>query len=72
MNCARLWFLSAGAALPMACVWADDPPPPNGVWTGKGQAGFVGSQGNTDAESLNAAIGKAATADKNQSRAQFI
>ena len=56
MNCSRLWFLSAIAALPMACVWADDPPPPNGIWTGKGQAGFVGSQGNTDAESLNAAI----------------
>jgi putative salt-induced outer membrane protein len=56
MHCSRLWFLSVAAALPMACVWADDPPPPNGVWIGKGQAGFVGSQGNTDAESLNAAI----------------
>jgi len=55
MNCSRLWFLSVVAALPMACVWADDPPP-NGVWTGKGQAGFVGSQGNTDSESINAAI----------------
>jgi putative salt-induced outer membrane protein len=56
MNCSRLWILSVVAALPMTCVWADDPPPPNGVWTGKGQAGFVGSQGNTDAESINAAI----------------
>jgi putative salt-induced outer membrane protein len=56
MHCSRLWFLSVATALPMACVWADDPPPPNGVWIGKGQAGFVGSQGNTDAESLNAAI----------------
>ena len=37
---------------------ADDapPPPPQGVWTGKGQAGYVSSQGNSDAKSANAAI----------------
>src|SRR5262249_10827931 len=32
------------------------PPPPNGVWTGKGQLGFVASQGNTDAKSANAML----------------
>jgi putative salt-induced outer membrane protein len=37
---------------------ADDapPPPPQDVWTGKGQAGYVSSQGNSDAKSANAAI----------------
>jgi len=30
------------------------PPPPEGVWTGKGQFGFLDSKGNSDAESLNA------------------
>jgi len=32
------------------------PPPPQGIWTGKGQAGYVSSQGNSDAKSANAAI----------------
>jgi putative salt-induced outer membrane protein len=35
---------------------ADDAAPPQDVWTGKGQAGFVSSQGNTQAQSANAAI----------------
>ncbi len=38
-------------------VWADDappPPPPEGVWIGKGQLGFLDSQGNSVAESINA------------------
>lgn len=34
---------------------ADDPPPQN-VWTGKGQAGYVASQGNAQSKSANAAI----------------
>jgi putative salt-induced outer membrane protein YdiY len=38
---------------------ADDPPPPQDVWTGKGQAGFVSSQRNTQAQSANAALGMA-------------
>jgi putative salt-induced outer membrane protein YdiY len=33
---------------------ADAPPPPEGVWTGKGQFGFLDSKGNSNAESLNA------------------
>jgi len=38
-----------------AAALADDPPPPQDVWTGKGQAGFVSSQGNTQAQTANAA-----------------
>ncbi|HTW75879.1 MAG TPA: DUF481 domain-containing protein [Steroidobacteraceae bacterium] len=32
------------------------PPPPMGVWTGKGQLGFLASQGNSQAQSANAAL----------------
>jgi putative salt-induced outer membrane protein len=38
---------------------ADDappPPPPQGVWTGKGQAGYVSSRGNSDSKSANAML----------------
>ena len=39
---------------PAVCVWADNaPPPPQDVWIGKGQFGFLDSRGNSDAESLN-------------------
>ncbi len=40
----------------MANALADPPPPPppQGVWTGKGQLGFLESSGNTDATALNA------------------
>jgi putative salt-induced outer membrane protein len=39
---------------PTFCVWADEaPPPPQDVWIGKGQIGFLNSHGNSDAESLN-------------------
>jgi len=35
-------------------AWTDEaPPPPQGVWTGKGQVGFLSSHGNSDAESFN-------------------
>src|SRR5579871_5376476 len=39
-------------------AWCDQAPapPPMGVWTGKGQLGFLDSQGNTVAESANAAL----------------
>jgi putative salt-induced outer membrane protein len=39
--------------------WADDPPPPpppQNVWTGKGQAGYTSSSGNSEGKSANAAI----------------
>jgi putative salt-induced outer membrane protein len=41
---------------PAVSAWADDapaPPPPQGVWIGKGQFGFLDSHGNSDAESIN-------------------
>jgi len=42
------------ALAPALCVWADEaPPPPQDVWIGKGQFGFLSSHGNSDAESLN-------------------
>lgn len=53
--------LSLAAALlmlaPAMAAWADDaPPPPQGVWIGKGQLGFLETHGNSDAESANAKI----------------
>jgi putative salt-induced outer membrane protein len=45
------------ALAPAVCAWADDtPPPPQDVWIGKGQLGFLDSQGNSDAVSLNGNI----------------
>ncbi len=44
---------------PAVGAWADDapaPPPPQGVWIGKGQFGFLDSHGNSDAESINGNI----------------
>jgi putative salt-induced outer membrane protein len=44
---------------PAFSVWADDapaPPPPKGVWIGKGQFGFLDSHGNSDAESINGSV----------------
>ncbi|HEY2781665.1 MAG TPA: DUF481 domain-containing protein [Steroidobacteraceae bacterium] len=39
---------------PAAAAWADEAaPPPQGVWIGKGQFGFLSSHGNSDAESIN-------------------
>ena len=35
-------------------AWTDEaPPPPQDVWIGKGQLGFLSSHGNSDSESLN-------------------
>ena len=43
--------------VPAVTVWADEaPPPPQGVWIGKGQLGFLSSHGNSDSESLNANV----------------
>jgi putative salt-induced outer membrane protein len=44
---------------PAVSVWADGapaPPPPMGVWIGKGQVGFLNSHGNSDSESINGNI----------------
>ncbi len=37
----------------LATAWADTPPP-DGVWTGKGQFGYLNSTGNTTAQAINA------------------
>jgi putative salt-induced outer membrane protein len=45
------------ALVPALTVYAEEaPPPPQGVFIGKGQLGFLSSHGNSDAESLNANI----------------
>lgn len=45
---------------PAVSAWADapqaPPPPAEGVWFGKGQFGFLSSKGNSEAQSINAAI----------------
>ena len=50
--------LSLSALTPVVamCDDAPPPPPPQNVWTGKGQAGYTSSQGNTEAKSANAAL----------------
>lgn len=48
-------ILSLDCMTPMIAI-CDEAPPPQGVWTGKGQAGYVSSKGNSDAKSANAAI----------------
>ncbi len=41
---------------PIVALAVDPPPPPQDVWTGKGQAGYLASQGNSDSKSANAAL----------------
>ena len=48
--------LSVLTPLVAMCDDAPPPPPPQDVWTGKGQAGYVASQGNTESKSANAAL----------------
>jgi putative salt-induced outer membrane protein len=55
MNLHKL-LLSLTILAPAAALADDPPPPPQDVWTGKGQAGYVSSQGNTQARSANAAL----------------
>jgi putative salt-induced outer membrane protein len=53
----RTWFICCATLTPLAALGDDaPPPPPQGVWIGKGQLGFLASQGNSAAESANAAI----------------
>src|SRR5580658_750364 len=44
-------------------AWADSAPPPMGVWTGKGQFGYLSSSGNTDAQAVNANLDMSYTQD---------
>jgi putative salt-induced outer membrane protein len=56
MTIVRVIATTALVLCPTLSVWADDapaPPPPMGVWMGKGQFGFLDSHGNSDAESVN-------------------
>jgi putative salt-induced outer membrane protein len=48
--CAAIPALAAALATP---AFADDPPPPEHTWFGKGQLGFLDSKGNSNAESVN-------------------
>jgi putative salt-induced outer membrane protein len=53
----RLLAITLLAIAPTMAALADEaPPPPQDVWIGKGQLGFLSSHGNSDAESLNAAL----------------
>jgi len=55
----RVIALALLVLAPGVGVLADDapaPPPPMGVWIGKGQFGFLDSHGNSDAESANAKL----------------
>jgi putative salt-induced outer membrane protein len=59
MSTNRVIALALLSLAPAVGVLADDtpaPPPPMGVWIGKGQFGFLDSHGNSDAESANAAL----------------
>jgi len=56
MTTTRVIALALLSLAPAVVALADDapaPPPPNGVWMGKGQFGFLDSHGNSDAESIN-------------------
>jgi putative salt-induced outer membrane protein len=52
----RSMILCFASLVPVAGMCDDAPPPPQDTWTGKGQAGYVASRGNTDATAANAAI----------------
>src|SRR5258708_8855895 len=58
MTTNRTFAITLLALAPALTVYADaaPPPPPQGVFIGKGQVGFLSSHGNSDAESLNANI----------------
>ena len=52
----RLMMLCVASLVPVVGLCDDAPPPPQGTWTGKGQAGYSASRGNSDATAANAAL----------------
>jgi putative salt-induced outer membrane protein len=59
MTAHRIFVISLLTVAPALAVFADEapaPPPPQDVWIGKGQFGFLSSHGNSDAESVNGNI----------------
>jgi len=52
----RSMILSFCGLSPLVALADEAPPPPQQEWIGKGQAGYVSSQGNSDAKSANAAL----------------
>ena len=52
----RVLILAVVSLTPAIALCDDAPPPPQDVWTGKGQAGYVAARGNTDSTAANAAI----------------
>jgi len=52
----RILLFALTGLTPVIGFCDDPPPPPQDVWTGKGQAGYTSSQGNSEAKSANAAL----------------
>lgn len=55
----RAMILCAIGMMPVLTLADDATPPPEGVWTGKGQAGFVSAKGNSESKSANVAVDNA-------------
>jgi putative salt-induced outer membrane protein len=57
MAMCRLISVALLVLAPAISAWSGEaPPPPQDVWIGKGQFGFLSSHGNSDAESINGNI----------------
>jgi len=52
----RTLILLVCGLTPIMAFADDPPPPPQNVWTGKGEAGYTSSSGNSEGKSANAAI----------------
>jgi putative salt-induced outer membrane protein len=63
MNATLRVVTGALVVMGACCAWADPDPPPMGVWTGKGQFGYLSSSGNTDAQAVNANLDMTYTQD---------